>query len=153
MDEINEQVFRFLEGEWAVRRRFEGSYEGAFTGQAHFKQEADGLTYRYTEQGRLTDGEGQGFDAKQSYRYRLEAGKLQVLKREASEWAVMHDLDFVGEGAGKAKASHVHLCGQDHYAATCRIDFAADTWELAYAVSGPKKDYRIRSVYRRSVGR
>lgn len=152
MRQINEKVFDFLEGEWCVERRFEGSYGGAFTGKANFAPEADELqTYRYTEQGELTDSEGQTFDAKQSYLYRLAEGKLQVLKREASDWMVMHDLEFVVEDdGGKATASHVHLCGQDHYAGTYRIDLAAEAWEVTYTVSGPKKDYRISSEYERS---
>lgn len=149
MPRINERVFGFLEGEWCVERRFEGSYGGAFTGRANFSPEAGGpSTCRYTEQGGLTDSEGKTFDARQSYRYRLVEGKLQVLKRDGADWTVMHELEFSGD-AGQASASHVHLCGQDRYAATYRIDFAGEAWELAYAVSGPEKDYRIRSFYER----
>ena len=146
---INEQVFRFLEGDWEVRRHFAGSYSGAFTGKASFAPELEDLsTFRYTEQGELTDREGQQFDAKQSYRYRLVMGQLQVLKREGLEWIVMHELEF-SRKANVASASHVHLCGQDHYATVYQVDFSG-TWKLSYAVSGPKKDYRICSVYSRS---
>ena len=145
-DSTNEQVFRFLEGEWLLRRHFAGSYSGAFTGKASVAHEADDLTtYRYTEQGELTDAEGKQFDAKQSYLYRLVEGKLQVLKREGLEWIVMHDLEFHADGR-IANASHLHLCGQDHYATVYRVDFSGN-WEVAYTVSGPKKDYSIRSAY------
>lgn len=149
-DSIEERIYRFLAGDWVVRRRFEGSYSGTFSGKANFTPQADKFwTYRYTEQGELTDSAGKTFDAKQSYLYRLAEGKLQVLKREASDWMVMHDLDFVVEDDGKATASHVHLCGQDHYAATYRIDLNGNGWEIAYTVSGPNKDYRIESLFER----
>lgn len=150
MDEINEQVFCFLQGDWVVRRHFEGSYGGTFTGKAHFTPENDEPgTYRYSEQGELTDDEGKTFDAKQSYLYRLADGALQVLKREAVDWIVMHDLAFRME-EGIAIAEHVHRCGQDHYATTYRIDLNANSWEIAYTVSGPNKDYRIESVFERA---
>lgn len=141
-----EKVFRFLEGEWVVRRHFEGSCGGAFSGKASFAPKADSVSsYQYTEQGELTDSEGKTFDAKQSYRYRLEDRTLQVLKREASDWIVMHELEFDLKD-GIATAQHVHLCGEDHYATVYRVDFSG-TFEITYSVSGPKKDYRIRSVF------
>lgn len=147
---MNERVFRFLEGRWSVRRHFEGSYEGSFSGEAFLAPVAgEESTYRYTEQGKLTDGEGKQFDAGQSYLYRLAEGKLRMLKRGEPEWVVMHDLEFREDGR-LATATHSHLCGQDHYTATYRIDLDAETWEVAYDVTGPKKDYRIRSVYSRA---
>lgn len=149
MRQINGKIFGFLVGEWCVERRFEGSYGGAFTGKANFTPQADELwTYRYTEQGELTDSEGKTFDANQSYCYRLADGTLQVLKREASDWIVMHELAFRME-EGVAIAEHVHLCGQDHYAAIYRIDLNGNALEIAYTVSGPNKDYRIESLFER----
>lgn len=147
MTQINEQVFRFLEGDWAIRRRFEGNYGGSFSGKGRFTAEelADVPTYRYDEEGELKDAEGKHFDAKQSYRYSLEAGKLQVQKREDSGWVLMHELDFSDDG-GMATASHLHLCGQDRYATEYRVDLTG-TWEVNYTVAGPKKDYRIHSVF------
>lgn len=145
---LNRQVFDFFEGKWSVDRRFEGSYCGSFHGAASFVPErGKAACYQYLEQGALMDGAGQRFDAKQSYRYRLAAGQLQVLKREESEWMMMHELDFRDDN-GIATAEHIHRCGQDHYAAVYRIDFTG-TWEVAYTVNGPKKDYRIRTVYSR----
>jgi len=145
---INELVFEFLEGKWSIRRRFEGTYSGEFTGEATFAPDKDdGSVYHYAEQGGLTDAEGQRFDAKQSYRYRLSEGQLQVLKREASDWIVMHDLDFRNDD-GIATASHRHLCGQDDYATVYRVDLSGNL-EVDYRVSGPKKDYRIHSLYTR----
>lgn len=148
MNSLNKEVFRFLEGRWDVERRFEGSYQGSFTGEASFVPSPDeASTSMYNEQGELTDGEGQQFAAKQSYLYRLAGEKLEVLKKEESEWMVMHELDFQKDGSS-ATASHVHLCGQDHYAGTFKVDFSGG-WEVAYTVNGQKKDYRIRSVYSR----
>lgn len=147
VNSINERVFRFLAGDWSVCRSFDGNYRGTFTGKASFALESeDTTTYSCTEQGELIDGEGKGFDAKQSYLYRLAEGKLHVLKREELDWMVMHELDF-NEHEGVATASHVHLCGQDHYATEYRIDLETSRWEVAYSVNGPKKDYRIHSVY------
>ena len=145
---LNCQVFRFLEGEWGVWRSFEGSYKGEFTGKAFFApdQDQDG-TNLYTEAGQLTDGAGQLFDAKQSYLYRLVEDRIQVLKREESKWILMHELNFVLDGE-LLTASHMHLCGKDHYAVNYRVAFSG-SWEQAYTVSGPKNDYTIRSIYER----
>lgn len=147
---LNENVFRFLEGDWAVQRTFEGSYLGTFSGKASFTPNSgEEFTYQYSEEGELIDGEGNLFNAKQSYLYRLEEGILQVLKLEESEWIVMHDLDFKQEvDAVVASATHTHLCGQDYYVAEYRIDLSGNC-EVAYTVTGPKKDYRIHSVYTR----
>ena len=145
---INERVFQFLQGRWSVHRQFEGSYCGAFQGDANFVPEIGGApTYRYTEQGKLTDGAEQRFDAKQSYRYRLSGGKVEVLKREDAEWIVMHQLDFRDDGR-IATAGHTHLCGQDHYTAVYRVDLSG-SWEVSYRVTGPKKEYRICTKYSR----
>lgn len=150
-ESINGTVFHFLEGEWLVRRQFEGSYVGSFNGKARLLlDEASGLpTYNYSEHGELTDGTGQLFNAKQSYLYRLVEGRLEVLKQEGSDWILMHELDFRQEGKViAASAAHTHLCGQDYYAAEYRIDLSG-RWEVAYNVTGPKKDYRIYTVYER----
>ncbi|WP_146209265.1 DUF6314 family protein [Coraliomargarita sinensis] len=150
-DSINEQVFRFLEGEWIVHRRFEGSYRGSFSGKACFASEADTPSnYLYHEQGELIDGENKRFDAKQSYLYRLTEGKLEVLKQDGSAWEAMHVLEFQKQ-EGIATASHVHLCGDDHYATVYRVDLSRG-WELSYTVNGPKKDYRIHTFYSRGTG-
>ena len=148
VDSLNNEVFRFLEGRWNIDRRFEGSYEGSFAGEASFVPSPDvSWTCIYSEQGELIDGEGKQFDAKQSYLYRLAGEKLEVLKKEESEWMVMHELDFQKDGSS-ATASHLHLCGQDHYAGTFKVDLSGG-WEVTYTVNGPKKDYSIRTLYRR----
>lgn len=145
---INEKVFRFLEGEWRVRREFKGSYGGEFSGQATFEPQTDEPSaYKYGEQGELTDAEGKRFDARQRYRYRLAEGQVQVLKQEDSDWIVMHKLDFVMEN-DVATSAHIHLCGQDNYATVYRIDFSG-FWKVSYTVNGPKKDYSISTVYDR----
>jgi len=143
---LGEKVWVFWVGCWSLRRHFEGSYIGTFEGAAEFVPESDPiLAYHYSEQGELTDGEGKRFGARQSYRYHLAADHIQVLKHEGSDWILMHDLEFHLED-GMAVARHTHLCGQDYYDAVYRIDFSG-RWELAYSVTGPEKDYRIRSRY------
>lgn len=145
-DSFNEKVFRFLEGAWQVERSFRGSYEGSYAGKACFERlPNESATYLYNEQGGLIHGQGQQFDAKQNYRYRLAMDKLEVYKQEDGAWELMHELDF--EEAGDClTAAHVHLCGEDHYATTYKIDLNAD-WEVTYAVNGPEKNYHIQSRY------
>lgn len=150
-DSLSEQVFLFLEGAWRVRRDFEGSYCGSFEGEASFLPEAGELPgYHYSEVGELTDGEGKCYPARQNYRYRRAGEKLQVFKREAAEWILMHELHFRLEG-GLVCARHVHLCGEDHYATAYQVDPAVGKWEMSYEVNGPKKAYRIRSVFARPL--
>jgi len=144
-----EEVFQHLGGKWDVVRHFEGSYRGVFSGEATLiHRREDTATYHYEESGELVDGAGHAFAARQRYRYRLSGDGLQVLKCEGSEWELMHKLDFSREGR-LALAEHVHLCGEDHYAVRYRVDLEGG-WELDYEVRGPKKDYRIRSVYTRA---
>ena len=145
---INQQVFRFLRGRWLIDRQFGGSYCGVFKGVANFVPEPGAARcYQYAEQGELTVGAGQCFHAKQHYCYRLVGESIEVLKHEESNWVVMHQLDFALED-GIATASHLHRCGQDDYVTGYRIDLAGN-WEVAYVVQGPKKDYRIDSLYSR----
>lgn len=150
MNDINEQVFQYLEGEWLVCRQFKGSYLGSFKGKVRLlpDEPSGSSTYNYSEEGELVDGEGHLFNAKQNYLYRFKDGKVQVLKQEGSEWIVMHELNFMQEGDAVVAATHLHLCGQDNYAVEYRVDLSGN-WEVAYTVTGPKKDYRIHSVYKR----
>lgn len=145
-----DQVFSYLKGEWQVCRQFEGSYRGTFTGAASLVPEADDpLTCLYREMGKLVDADGQHFDAKQNYLYRLSDGQLKIYKHEDSEWIIMHELDFTREG-DRLIAKHLHLCGQDRYAVEYKVDLSGN-WEQSYIVTGPKKDYSIRSVYKKVV--
>ncbi|MFU8848410.1 MAG: DUF6314 family protein [Opitutales bacterium] len=149
LDTLTEQVFRFFEGEWQVRRDFEGSYSGTFTGKASFMPKTDeSSVYSYEEEGELTDGEGKCYPAKQCYRYRFAEKKVLVFKREESAWILMHELDFQLE-YGLACARHLHLCGEDHYATIYQADLAAGKWAMSYEVNGPKKAYQIRSAFER----
>lgn len=146
---LNQQVFLLLRGRWSVDRHFEGSYCGHFRGVADFVPETGSAEcYQYAEQGELTDGAGQRFNAKQHYCYRLAGESIEVLKFEESIWVLMHNLVFALED-GSATARHLHRCGQDDYNTEYHINFTG-SWEIAYVVNGPKKDYRIHSVYTRS---
>lgn len=148
-DSLNWQVFRFLGGSWRIRRNFEGSYSGTYVGEASFVPEPGELPdYYYSEEGKLTDALGQCFSARQNYRYRLAAENVQVFKHEAGEWVLMHELDFRRVG-GLAYATHLHLCGEDHYATTYEVDLENERWEMSYQVDGPKKAYRIGSLFKR----
>ena len=147
-ESISEKVFRFLEGEWGIRRQFKGSYGGDFSGHAVFESKTNApSTYHYSEQGELVDSEGKRFAAKQTYRYLLKEGQVEILKQEGSDWIVMHGLDLKDDG-GVATASHVHLCGQDHYATIYRVDFSGSL-EVEYSVKGPNKGYSIHTTFKR----
>ncbi|MGB0409798.1 MAG: DUF6314 family protein [Opitutales bacterium] len=149
IDALQKKVFGYFEGDWSVKRRFEGSYTAVFDGLARFKAESDaGVAYRYEEAGELNDGAGKQFNARQVYLYRLKASTIEVHKRDESDWTLMHELPFQMDGED-ATSAHVHLCGKDYYSAVYRVNFMGG-WVLRYAVTGPTKDYTIHSVYSRS---
>ncbi|MEO0510495.1 MAG: DUF6314 family protein [Verrucomicrobiota bacterium] len=148
-DSLSEKVFFFFQGEWQIRRRFAGSYEGRLIGNAIFTIDTSlENTYAYEESGRLETVEGQQFGSKQKYRYCLSGPAIEVLKLENGDWEPMHELNFVEEGA-HIIASHRHLCGEDRYSVVYRIDLTG-SFQMSYKVVGPQKDYLIETQFARS---
>lgn len=130
-----------FEGAWEVERDIadaRAGESGRFVGVARFAPEAGGLRYR--EAGRLTLGDGPGFEATREY-----------LWRDGADGAI--DVWF-GDGRffhsfrpGDPSPAATHDCPPDVYEA--RYDFAGwPCWQVEWRVSGPRKDYAMVSRFR-----
>ncbi|MGL4281653.1 MAG: DUF6314 family protein [Albidovulum sp.] len=128
-------------GRWSVGRRIEDRLaraEGCFDGVAEFAPGAQGgLTYRET--GELRLGDGPAFTAERSYLWREGGGRIIV---DFADGRPFHTFD-------PAEPAAHHLCVADDY--TVRYDFSRwPEWQAEWTVRGPRKDYTMRSLYRRA---
>jgi hypothetical protein len=128
-----------LSGRWAVRRLLYSDVDGEFTGVATFEACDAGLAW--DERGRLRLGSHEG-----------PAGRRLLVVRDGDGWAVefadgrpFHPLDLTG-------AWVEHRCGDDVYRGSYRL-LGPGALEVRWIVSGPGKEQRIDSSYRRLTSR
>ena len=133
-------TLRDFQGRWRLERRIENALgpEAVFQGHAEFTADAAGLVL--DETGRLALA-GQGaFQAERRYLWRQEGAAIAVFFADGRPF---HRFD---PGAELAEAAH--WCDPDSY--EVRYDFAAwPLWRSEWRVTGPHKDYLMRSVYHR----
>ena len=133
-------IFEGLLGEWSFVREIPG--QALMSGDASFTL-VDGETALYEEAGEVTLEDGQRLHAKQSYSYKKTEGGFAVLFSETGE--LFHEVVFGGaELTGEAR----HLCRQDDYVSRYTVGVDGG-FEINHRVVGPRKDYSIRTVYRR----
>ena len=131
------QAEAFL-GAWRIAREIEDRRgpDGRFEGRAIISEVAPG-EWLYHETGRLSFGAGQGFDAERRYLWRPAGAMIDVFFDDGRPF---HRIDLAG-GADR------HHCAPDIY--DVRYDFRDwPFWEAVWHVSGPRKDYVMRSRYR-----
>lgn len=129
-------------GQWVLDRRIDDritGQTGAFEGTATVAPVgAAGAAYH--EVGILRLGDGPGFTAERRYLWQFEAERVVV---QFEDGRAFHSFCPEGEGAGSD-----HPCGADYYQVV--YDFGAwPRWQANWTVSGPRKDYRMRTAYRR----
>ena len=124
---------------WRVTRLIDdrlSGQEGRFDGTAVFLPEGEGLRYR--EEGVLRLGAGPPLAAHRDTLWRWEGGEVAVLFPDGRPF---HRFRPEGEAPGTE-----HPCGRDLYRVI--YGFAAwPRWEARWTVTGPAKDYRMRSSY------
>lgn len=134
-------LYDYLRGKWNVKRLIDDELTGAqsiFTGEAVF--EGAGAELSYLETGTLEHG-GTVMQATRRYLWRCEAARATVFFGSGERFhdLVLHD--------GQAEA--VHLCGDDHYAGAYQFA-ASGQWSVIWRVTGPRKDYRSTTTFRRA---
>lgn len=133
----------FLEGGWHLERRIDdrrAGDRGRFDGGAVFHAEEGSLLYR--EDGRLVIGD-HGGPAMQFYAYTFpDKGRAEVCFRDGRPF---HDLDLT-----TGRWTTTHLCDPDRYEGEFTV-LDADTWRVAWQVTGPRKDLVLDSTYRRAL--
>ncbi len=94
----------------------------------------------YSESGILRFGDYQG-TAEHSYLYDFPApGRAEITKHDGQRF---HDLDL-----SRGRASVTHDCGPDLYRGLYGVA-DQDEWWVEWQVTGPRKDQRITTRYRR----
>lgn len=135
-----EQVFRWLEGVWTFSRVIQGS--GKMKGTATFIKKTPS-TLLYYETGLLKLNDGAAFESYRNYIYQWKNKKIAVLFEDGR---FFHELEFETDVDAKGH----HECGMDLYRASYRFD-GPYSFELQWAVTGPKKDYMIRTNFEKRV--
>lgn len=140
-------LYRRLVGRWTLRRRILDRMSGRWlsgAGEAVWRpaEETGGApgALDFMETLRL----GEGGDAFRGYRYRFEGGRAVVDHADGTPFV---RVDLEAARAGRP-ADVTHVCGADRYRGRFRFDSAGALW-IAWDVRGPRKDYRLATVYRR----
>lgn len=134
----------FLQGRWELDREVSDhrlERDGRFRGTADFapgKTTPDALDWR--EIGRLRFG---AHDAPAEQRYRVEFPAPHRACVRFADGRIFHELDLT---AGDWAVTHA--CGPDLYRGRFAVS-APDRWTLVWRVTGPRKDLRLSSCYRR----
>jgi hypothetical protein len=126
-------------GNWSVARQIDDRTAGAtlhFLGTATFTPDPAGLTY--AEAGRLALPDGTTLAAERRYLWRESEDGIAVLFADGRPF----------HSFGTANPLAAHWCDPDTYRVA--YDFAAwPAWSATWDVTGPRKDYRMRSHYSR----
>jgi hypothetical protein len=113
---------------------------GQFDGQATFAGSAIALTYR--EAGLFRIGAGPALVAERSYQWAFDAGQVTVTFADGRPF---HSFTPGVTGPGTD-----HPCGDDLYRVAYEWSGWPE-WTATWDVTGPRKDYRLVSHYRRSA--
>jgi Family of unknown function (DUF6314) len=127
-------------GTWLIERTIEDRLgpPGRFEGVARLAPDCDGLRYR--EEGTLRLGDGPAMAAHRDYLWRSWGDRIEVLFADGRPFHAFAP-------SGRAPGTD-HPCGRDLYRVT--YDFTAwPAWETDWIVTGPAKDYRMVTAYRR----
>ncbi|MBV0912916.1 DUF6314 family protein [Anianabacter salinae] len=128
-------------GDWALSRRIEDARAGetlTFAGTAQFVPDAAGFTY--IEDGLLQAPDRPAMRAQRRYLWRQGAAGIEVYFADGRFFHLI--------GAGPSPAAE-HDCAPDVY--RVRYDFIGwPDWRAEWRVTGPHKDYVLRSEYRRA---
>ena len=127
-------------GDWRLERVIRGAdgvETGRLTGTARFAARDGG--FDYAEDGMLTLPGAPPMQATRAYRWSLADSQVVV---SFPDGRAFHAFPLA------PVAEAVHLCDPDTYHVT--YDFRAwPVWRADWRVTGPRKDYRMISVYQR----
>ncbi|EYD77069.1 hypothetical protein Rumeso_01328 [Rubellimicrobium mesophilum DSM 19309] len=128
-------------GTWRLHRTIEDHLgpPGRFEGVASLRPEGDGLRYR--EDGVLRLGDGPAMAAHRDYLWHHAGDLIEVRFPDGRPFHA-----FRPEGCAPGTD---HPCGLDLYRVTYDVT-AWPAWGTEWVVTGPAKDYRMRSAYRRA---
>lgn len=129
-------------GVWALSREISQSdgKTARFEGEALFTPGADGLCY--DEKGTLQIAGAAPMQAERRYLWRASGERIAVFFADGRPF---HSFGLTDTNADTTAA---HWCDPDDY--RVRYDFTGwPVWRADWRVKGPRKDYRMTSLYRR----
>ncbi|WP_339771486.1 DUF6314 family protein [uncultured Paraglaciecola sp.] len=127
-------------GAWQLNRQIlQNSGEAfLFAGQANFTWSDSHLLYH--ESGLVTAPDRKALQAERTYFWRQQAGgKIDVLFDDNRYFHTFSAAEPCAE----------HMCGDDHYVVNYVFDHWP-SWESTWQVKGPRKDYKMISLYQRA---
>ncbi len=131
-----------FEGRWQIERSIEDHLTGLngwFEGTADFAPNGPGQL-AYTEKGTLTMGSAAPMRAERRYIWTIAGDTVAVLFDDGRPF---HSFDL------RDGAQADHLCGDDLYCVEYRFE-AWPRWRAKWSVTGPRKDYTMRSDFCRA---
>jgi len=134
----------YLCGDWDVVRQIvdhRTGQHGVFRGQASFRPSADGKVLEYAEDGELEFGSHRGPASRALIYAARPDGTADVRFADGREF---YQLDL-REGSWQAE----HPCRADQYLVTV-TRLTADSFTETWHVSGPGKNYELRTSYQRA---
>jgi hypothetical protein len=137
------QPAEFLAGDWIMTRRirFRGTAtRGLLEGRASVR--TDGHHSSLNEQG-LLRLDGREAMASQRYALTFRGAVVQVHFRNGS---FFHEFEL-----RRCGYTTIYHCGPDQYVGRYRV-VDPDVWSLIWCVRGPRKNYDMRTLYRREAG-
>ena len=133
-----------LIGSWSLDRVIEG--QATMQGVATFVP-LDGRQLAYREQGYLTLANGTTVQAEREYIFSRSDDGFEVFFREDPP-RLFHAISLSASPGGELSGHARHLCKRDDYRSA--YTFLPDgTFVVRHVVSGPAKDYAMRTVYTR----
>jgi hypothetical protein len=143
-DQIYRELLRQLRGRWRLERQTPGL--ASMSGLAELTPLAADLSL-YAEHGTLTMAAGGSFEFSRRYRYLATDNSLDILFDE--EPPRLYQSLRLAEQDGALAGSGYHRCGEDDYSSSYAFELPRG-FTTAHRVVGPKKDYVIKTRYRRA---
>ncbi len=140
-------VFEQLPGLWDLSRTISGA--GTMAGRAEFSPRTPGVLH-YLETGDLRLHSGYVGKVYRAYFYCLEEDHLHISFADSApgERTFLRLRPAAGDLGAQLQAYDTHHCGSDVYAAAYSFESAVRI-VMTIQVTGPKKDYVIRTVLTR----
>lgn len=141
---MSQELIEKFAGDWSIKRHIfdlDSQWLGRFEGVARFTAVDDGL--HYNEEGKLQFGGLTAMKATREYLWTFPedgdgAGMVRVLFDDRRHF---HDFD-----PNDDRPQATHYCDPDEYDVT--YDFRKwPEWRAEWRVEGPRKDYRMVSIY------
>lgn len=130
-----------FEGQWHLSRQIDdqtGLGVGLMQGSAVFHRDPDGL--RYEEDGQLSFASQPPMRAQRTYLWQPDGQGVRVL---FADGRAFHHIDL-----SHLQPQAAHWCDPDQYDVSYDFSDWPD-WTSEWSVKGPRKDYRMRTVYHR----